>query len=86
MIIIFYGRATGAENLQNMIKFGKKKFEDLIHEEEVAEETKDEDEKTDEFLEENTEGQTGGDEPEEINADGEPVEEEEIEVTEEEEK
>ena len=79
----FYGRATGAENLQNMIKFGKKKFEDLIHEEEVAEETRDEDEKTDEFLEENTEDQTGGDEPEETNADGEPVEEEVVEVTEE---
>jgi len=82
----FYGRATGAENLQNMIKFGKKKFEDLIHEEEVKEETKDEDEETDEFLEENTEDQTGGEEPEETNAEGEPVEEEVVEVTEEEEK
>jgi len=73
----FYGGASGAENLANMIKFGKKKFKDLVKEEEVAEETKEEDEETDKFLEGNTEGQTGGDEPEKFTDDGEPVEEEE---------
>jgi|TARA_R110000824_G_scaffold90967_2_gene221813 hypothetical protein len=82
----FYGGAGGDETLDLQIKFGKKKFEDLIREEEVKKETKEEDDKTDNFLEKNTDGNTGGDEPPKLNEDGEPIEEEVVEIVEEDKK
>lgn len=82
----FYGGAGGDETLDLQIKFGKKKFEDLIEEEKVKKETETDREETDEFLDKNTDGNTGGDEPEKLNADGEPIDTEVIEVTEEEQK
>ena len=71
----FYGGASGSETLENMIKFGKKKFSTLIQEEEVKEKTKEEDEETDKFLEKNTEGKSGGEEPvqEKFDDEGNPI-------------
>ena len=71
----FYGGASGSETLENMIKFGKKKFSTLITEEKVKEKTKDEDDETDKFLDANTEGKSGGEEPveEKFDDEGNPI-------------
>lgn len=74
----FYGGASGSETLENMIKFGKKKFSTLIHDEEVKKETKEEDDETNEFLDKNTEGKSGGEEPEKFDDEGNPIIVEEV--------